>query len=323
MPVINGVGQSEMTPYKQTDLSDLLHQHIRTVQAIQMKYSWPYDKYVYIDMNAGPGYYANDECYGSPLVFLQTARELHCNVEAYFVEQNPEIAKSLQDRLKDFTGWKLFIGDNASVWPEIVKSVPHNAFGLLYTDPNGVPDFDTLVAISKVRAMKKIDFLIRYSGAATKRAGARWSGSKMLDHLKQIRKSHWIVKEPMSSDKWQWSFLLGLNWGGLGAWGTRGFRHADTPIGLGIMERLNYTNEELRCGKFYNSYQEYLAHPLYRMVRQRAIDRSQGICERCKSRPVTEVHHLEYPPWGTFEKDASKLQAVCHECHCELEGKED
>ena len=45
------------------------------------------------------------------------------------------------------------------------------------------------------------------------------------------------------------------------------------------------------------------------------------MCERCKQRPVTEVHHLRYPPWGTFDV-VDNLQAICHECHCEIHGKE-
>lgn len=72
----------------------------------------------------------------------------------------------------------------------------------------------------------------------------------------------------------------------------------------------------------YKTYTEYLAHPRYKAVRQQAIERSRGTCERCHSAVATEVHHLRYPKWGTFETDASGLLAVCHRCHCEVEGKE-
>jgi len=72
----------------------------------------------------------------------------------------------------------------------------------------------------------------------------------------------------------------------------------------------------------YRTYQEYLKHPIYLAVRKTAIVRSGGVCERCKDRAVTEVHHLSYPKWGAFEKDASRLLAICHQCHCEIEGKE-
>lgn len=71
----------------------------------------------------------------------------------------------------------------------------------------------------------------------------------------------------------------------------------------------------------YSTYQEYLQHPRYRKVRAIAIQRSNGFCERCGKRPYTEVHHLKYPKWGTFDVPEN-LQVVCHECHCEIHGKE-
>jgi hypothetical protein len=71
----------------------------------------------------------------------------------------------------------------------------------------------------------------------------------------------------------------------------------------------------------YLTYAEYLQHPRYRAIRGDALKRAGGVCERCKNRPVTEVHHLRYPPWGTFDT-VDNLLAVCHECHCEIHGKE-
>jgi hypothetical protein len=49
--------------------------------------------------------------------------------------------------------------------------------------------------------------------------------------------------------------------------------------------------------------------------------RSRGVCEKCGLAVVTEVHHLQYPPWGTVDVPENLL-AVCHECHCRLHGKE-
>lgn len=72
----------------------------------------------------------------------------------------------------------------------------------------------------------------------------------------------------------------------------------------------------------YSSYKEYLRHPEYRKVRAQALKRAGGTCERCKQRPVTEVHHLRYPKWGTFDTQ-DNLLAICHQCHCEIHGKAD
>lgn len=72
----------------------------------------------------------------------------------------------------------------------------------------------------------------------------------------------------------------------------------------------------------YSTYREYLAHPRYKAIRAIAIERSDNVCEYCSERSVTEVHHIEYPKWGTFEENADKLLALCHRCHCVIHGKE-
>lgn len=70
----------------------------------------------------------------------------------------------------------------------------------------------------------------------------------------------------------------------------------------------------------YRSYAEYLRHPTYRAVRQIAWNRSAGRCEWCNA-PATEVHHLRYPKWGTFDVPEN-LVALCHACHCKAHNKE-
>ncbi len=70
----------------------------------------------------------------------------------------------------------------------------------------------------------------------------------------------------------------------------------------------------------YSTYGEYLQHPEFRRVRTAAMLRSGGLCEVCRKRPPTEVHHLRYPAWGTFDTE-DNLIAVCHQCHCEKHGK--
>ncbi len=70
----------------------------------------------------------------------------------------------------------------------------------------------------------------------------------------------------------------------------------------------------------YRSYREYLQHPTFRRVRAEAMRRAQYRCVHCGAR-ATEVHHLRYPAWGTFDVPEN-LEPVCHACHCRLHGKE-
>ena len=70
----------------------------------------------------------------------------------------------------------------------------------------------------------------------------------------------------------------------------------------------------------YRTYGEYLRHPKFRAIRAAVMKRANYRCERCLMNRATEVHHLQYPPWGTFDMPAN-IMAVCHGCHCDIEGK--
>jgi hypothetical protein len=70
--------------------------------------------------------------------------------------------------------------------------------------------------------------------------------------------------------------------------------------------------------RYYNTYEEYLRHPAFQAARRVAMQRAEWRC-RCGA-PATEVHHLRYPAWGTFDVP-SNLEPVCHTCHCVYEGK--
>jgi 5-methylcytosine-specific restriction endonuclease McrA len=70
----------------------------------------------------------------------------------------------------------------------------------------------------------------------------------------------------------------------------------------------------------FNNYQEYLAHWVFRAIRDTALRTTRGRCAHCGA-PATEVHHLRYPkPWGAFDTP-DNLQPICHDCHCRIEGK--
>ncbi len=71
----------------------------------------------------------------------------------------------------------------------------------------------------------------------------------------------------------------------------------------------------------YASYAEYLQTPEFKAIRAQVFKRAAGKCERCGVRPPRDPHHLRYPKWGTFDVPEN-LIAVCHECHCEIHGKE-
>jgi three-Cys-motif partner protein len=328
MPTLHGIGQSNATHTKQWRFTKIIQQHLATCGAIFAKHSWTSDCYQYIDANAGCGHNEAVGCEGSPIIFLREAQEKGILYAAHLVEIDPQNAMLLQATVARWNSHEVIIGDNREIVPDLVADLPANSYGLLYTDPNGVPDFDLLAEVSQHPRLKRVDILIRYAASAVKR-NKHITGKRMLDYLRMIRKQHWIVCEVDHSDKWQWTFLLGMNWDGLRVMKQYGFHYAHSPEGQAIIERLNYTNDERRAlyqpslfqaDPPYSSYAEYLRHPQFKAIRALVFRRAAGACERCLQRPPTEPHHLRYPPWGMIDVPEN-LIAVCHECHCEIHGK--
>lgn len=327
MPVNeNGVGHSGATIWKQNHLRKVFVQHLKTCQVIMNKHRWASSEYQYIDANSGSGKNECEDCAGSPVIFLEAANAIGIPYRAHFIDIEPCNTFELEINTARWNNHSIYTADNRQIMPDIVRGLPPNAYGLFYTDPNGVPDFDMIAQTSRNPKMQRVDILIRYSGSAVKRVQHN-TGKRLLDYLATIKKKYWIVRELISSDSWQWTFLLGLNWKGLKPWRAQGFHYIHGRTGKEIIAKLHYTNDELKKVSqptlpLYTTYDEYLRHPLYLLVRRQAILRSGGICEVCGEQPYNEVHHLEYPPWGTIEENADHLLAVCHDCHCKIHGKE-
>lgn len=71
----------------------------------------------------------------------------------------------------------------------------------------------------------------------------------------------------------------------------------------------------------YKTYKEYLRHPEFLRVRALAMEKAKRVCQDCKLAFASEVHHLKYPKWGTFD-NVENLIPICHLCHCKRHGKE-
>ncbi len=65
-----------------------------------------------------------------------------------------------------------------------------------------------------------------------------------------------------------------------------------------------------------SAYQWYLTSAFWRERRVAAFRRAQSICERCKERPATQVHHLNY--LRIFYELPSDLMALCAKGHAEV-----
>jgi ribosomal protein L28 len=67
-------------------------------------------------------------------------------------------------------------------------------------------------------------------------------------------------------------------------------------------------------------HREYLRSPLWREIRQSALDYYRCICGKC-GKDGNDVHHLTYKGWGGNER-ISDLQVLCRDCHSAIHAIE-
>jgi len=312
----NGVGYSNCTDDKQDGFACMIGLHIKIVKDVMQNFTkkgWRYpEKYHYIDTNAGDGvhpYYGD----GSPILFLKAAQRQMIAHHGHFVEksrQNAEQLKATVEELGLAQYCTIYNDDHSKAIREIVGKIPRNAFGLAYMDPNGLPSIDVLQLIAE--KCPKMELLIRIPTRALKRVrnAPQCTGYSLVDLIRQIKKEYWLIRETYEHDnRFDWTFLLASNYSQKNRktfmeWKSKRFYSLGSAEGIDILHRLNFTKAE----------QEEIKN-LSLFVTNEAKERSGGVCEKCNSRPATEVHHLKY---GNG-RDPSRVIHVCHQCHCELE----
>lgn len=312
MPVDNGIGHSSATPDKQIGFGAFLGQHMNIVRAVLNKHPYYYRNFIYIDANAGSGSNMQEGCDGSPVIFLKTAQAVDVPYEAHFIDNVEGNTQALAAATSWVNHKQIYTGQQEDIVPQIVeryRPIKNKVYGMIYTDPNNLPNFDMLADVS--RTMPKLDIMIRMSATINKRV----SGSKaqkdsapridLGEELIKINKEAWIIRDARPGDKFQWTFLFGTNYANMKAWHKYDFHRLDEERGALIFQRLNLTADDL---------EQFKQSPLFDTPRRQALARSGGQCELCGN-IVTEVHHYCYPALT-----ARDVVAVCHKCHCDIEG---
>lgn len=241
MTQTKGQGQSDITHFKQRDYTEFLRELWFRLAINALRRPHYPRTIIYIDTNAGSGYNEDVGCPGSPLIFLNEAERLHVNYQAYLVEKDPALFGKLGERVKGCNA-RAICGDNKEVVPDILSRIPKNSLGLIYVDPNGIPDWQMIADAS--RRAEKLDILIRFNTMALIR---NYSNGylPLPDYLKIINKKCWYGKDYYHSDKWHWSFLLGMNYK-FGDWKSKGWRNFDSPDGDDLKDKLTYTKDDLQ-----------------------------------------------------------------------------
>lgn len=304
MPINDGVGHSAVTPDKQEGFEAYVRLHLNIVRAVFQKNTgaWWMRKlatYYYVDTNAGSGSNQEEGVDGSPVIFHRAAKESGLDFKAWYIDRVIANTESLHACMDTSNSEQIYCGDNATLIPQISMVIPEKAYGLVYMDPNGVPNFDVLSEFS--RKHPRMDILIRCSGTGVKRA-MHGSGKRLFDFLASINKNRWLVRDILPSDPWQWTFLFGTNYTNWREWKGKRFYETNSARGREIMARLAFTQSEL----------DAINQPHLDII-DNALERSGGVCEVCKTRQATECHHTSYRP--------ERVINVCHACHCHIERR--
>ena len=247
MPISSGMGYGVATHDKQDGLTSALQQHFCVTKAVIERYpGYAFRKYFYIDAYSGSGFNIEAKVMGSPLVFRNNVHLLGLPFTAIFIDDVEENIQTLK-----VIGWtdeyRFICADNHIAVPQVIDRIKQiigteTAYGLIYCDPNGLPDVDMLKYVSK--KLSKIDILIRMNVGAGKRQVTK---IRIKDVITQLNKSNWIVRGPLENDPAQWSFLFGTNYIKFAGWKSRGFHRIDSYEGKRIFSNLNYTKEEKKA----------------------------------------------------------------------------
>jgi len=242
MPVVDKKGYSEITPIKQEDLGHFLRYHFEVAGRVISKPTSPWNKYyLYIDANAGDG--ENQAgCIGSPLVFSRFKFRLSVPYKAFFIDNSPANIERLKEKLPDEK--EIICKDNRIAIPLIVaEHIPQHdkTIGLLYTDPNGVPDKDLIKIASGL--LPRVDILIRYNTMGAKRS-FHLGEPRLCDFMDSTNKECWLIKNLCSNDRWMWTFIFGTNYVNFKAWEKQGFYRIDSKEGKHILELCSHKKSE-------------------------------------------------------------------------------
>ena len=101
---------------------------------------------------------------------------------------------------------------------------------------------------------------------------------------------------------------------------SEGGGHAIRPVDHEIWDRyriartaLEESYRQQKSADWWSKYDRYLESGDWKRRRRLVLERANNLCEGCRVRPATQVHHLTYK--NVCDEFLWELVAVCTQCH--------
>ena len=234
MPIAEDIGHGEFTETKHAQLEGFLKWHAMMGASIMRSHG---GEYHYIDLNAGKGE-------GSPRIALDAIRPLIPSARFLFCEMNPGNVKALEALYGHEPKVTIKPGDHAITALKYVASLTGFLNGVLFHDPNGVPNWEMLRQLSNMPQLHRIEFVVYVTATGLKRKRSAVGGDSLTESMARIKKKYWLVRSPQGNH--QWTFLVGTNWKDFQGWQKQRFYRTETEIGRSILGKLSLTSDERR-----------------------------------------------------------------------------
>ena len=206
--------------------------------------------YEFVDLMAGPGDYGNGTEGGVMAVYRALTAQPFPSV-MHLIDKNPEYIEKLgQLEHTHKVTIRRRCGDNRSealaALNDFHQSQP---FGLIYFDANYPRDeaLELIEVLAQRSETTRMDWLMHMPATTIKRVRGVFSTPYLVDMLRLTGKTRWLVKESPVTTSHGWIYCyLTREEGPIGAWPKRGWFDRNSEEGNAILDKANFTKEELR-----------------------------------------------------------------------------
>lgn len=220
MPKLGTVGVSSFTQSKQRSLEYVVSALVPMVGSIQTRHDWASGESLWVDLFAGPGRYPDDdtgyEILGSPIILMRALKAERQRSPAFtprliLIESKRCCADRLRLEVeREDCDFAEVLDCDCCEWLCSRPKLGSETFGLVYSDPNGMPPSDALAEFYQDRRHTwRLDCLLYTSANTIKRVrrchevtGSPHDGRTLLEHTNAIGKSKTYIRRPLGGDYW-------------------------------------------------------------------------------------------------------------------------